>query len=379
MKEEDAELAGEMSGTSLPGRYLGFDDAIYAPLGCSRSSRRRAPVELPPVGPAPVVSTPRSASIAPTRSSSGWWKRWPGSSRRRRGGDRRRRDPCPLRRGGAGPGLEHQPVLVLRFEEDEAAVRRIRGVMEGAVERARAAAAGDPLRDLPQSIFLGLLQARPSSSREHSGTSSSPSASSGSTNPSWRSTCCSTSDAGRRPLLPALRDRLDRVVPFSPPGSVAAPSAWDAAISVCPRRLDPTASSGSPSTRPSRRAHVRRRRRALPRPDTLLLLANLRFRHKADPDRSNGGRRRRSASSRGWRSSRGCHVPVPRSSWPSCWGSPRAARRNSPSSSPFRQSLAGALHPDEGVSRLPGVAPSVAGFSSPSSSGTSRSCSSSAS
>jgi phosphomannomutase/phosphoglucomutase len=143
MKEEGAELAGEMSGhVFFRDRYLGFDDAIYASARLfeilAKESRPLSALlsDLPP-----VVSTPEIRVDCPDEIKF-------------RVVERVAEIVGPLSRGvigvdgiralfDGGWGLVRasntQPVLVLRFEgRDDAAVARIREVMEGAVAEARA-------------------------------------------------------------------------------------------------------------------------------------------------------------------------------------------------------------------------------------------------
>jgi phosphomannomutase/phosphoglucomutase len=143
MKEEGAELAGEMSGhVFFKDRYLGFDDAIYASARLfeilAKESRPLSALlsDLPP-----VVSTPEIRVDCPDEIKF-------------RVVERVAEIVGPLSRGvigvdgiralfDGGWGLVRasntQPVLVLRFEgRDDAAVARIREVMEGAVAEARA-------------------------------------------------------------------------------------------------------------------------------------------------------------------------------------------------------------------------------------------------
>ncbi len=145
MKEEGAELAGEMSGHVFFGdRYLGFDDAIYASARLFEiMAKEGRPLSALLADLPPVVSTPEiridcpdevkfrvvedvAAAVAPLA--------------------REVIDVDGIRAlfdGGWGlvRASNTQPVLVLRFEgRDGAAVSRIRAVMEGAVSRARAAA-----------------------------------------------------------------------------------------------------------------------------------------------------------------------------------------------------------------------------------------------
>ena len=76
MKEEHAELAGEMSGHMFFGdRYRGYDDALYSACRLSKSLRnpgvrsRRSWPGFPRWYP-----RPKFASIVPTKSSSNWWR-----------------------------------------------------------------------------------------------------------------------------------------------------------------------------------------------------------------------------------------------------------------------------------------------------------------
>ncbi len=142
MKEESAEVAGEMSGhIFFADRYLGFDDAIYASARLfeivARSDRPLSGMlsDLPP-----VMATPEIRIDCP-------------DERKFRIADRVAEIVRPKARdvievdgvralfdGGWGlvRASNTQPVLVLRFEgKDREAVERIRAVMEGAVETAR--------------------------------------------------------------------------------------------------------------------------------------------------------------------------------------------------------------------------------------------------
>lgn len=144
MKEEDAELAGEMSGhVFFRDRYLGFDDAIYASVRLfeilAKEGRPLSALlsDLPPVASTPEIRVDCADEL------------------KFRVVEEVARIVAPQARevidvdgiralfdGGWGlvRASNTQPVLVLRFEgRDEAAVRRIRGVVEGAVERARSA------------------------------------------------------------------------------------------------------------------------------------------------------------------------------------------------------------------------------------------------
>ncbi len=143
MKEESAEVAGEMSGhIFFADRYLGFDDAIYASARLfeilARSDRPLSEMlsDLPP-----VVATPEIRVDCP-------------DERKFHIAARVAEIVRPLARevidvdgvralfdGGWGlvRASNTQPVLVLRFEgKDRETVERIRGVMERAVENAKA-------------------------------------------------------------------------------------------------------------------------------------------------------------------------------------------------------------------------------------------------
>lgn len=145
MKEELAEVAGEMSGhIFFSDRYLGFDDAIYASLRLfeilAASDRPLSAMlsDLPP-----LVATPEIRVDCP-------------DDRKFRIVERVAEIVAPQARevidvdgvralfdGGWGlvRASNTQPVLVLRFEgKDEAAVARIRAVMEDAVKKAQAGA-----------------------------------------------------------------------------------------------------------------------------------------------------------------------------------------------------------------------------------------------
>ena len=143
MKEELAELAGEMSGhIFFSDRYLGFDDAIYASgrlfeiLAGSDRPLSAMLSDLPP-----VVATPEIRLDCP-------------DDRKFRVVERVAEIVRPQAKevidvdgvralfdGGWGlvRASNTQPVLVLRFEgTDEAAAGRIRAVMEDAVKKAQA-------------------------------------------------------------------------------------------------------------------------------------------------------------------------------------------------------------------------------------------------
>ena len=143
MKEESAEVAGEMSGhIFFADRYLGFDDAIYASARLfeilAHSDRPLSEMlsDLPP-----VVATPEIRVDCPDELKF-------------RIAERVAEIVRPLAQevievdgvralfdGGWGlvRASNTQPILVLRFEgKDRETVERIRGVMEGAVGTARA-------------------------------------------------------------------------------------------------------------------------------------------------------------------------------------------------------------------------------------------------
>ena len=145
MKEEDAELAGEMSGhVFFRDRYLGFDDAIYASARLFEilAKERRPLSELLSDLP-PVVSTPEIRVDCPDELK---FRVVEMVAEMVAPQAREVIDVDGIRAlfdGGWGlvRASNTQPVLVLRFEgRDEAAVARIRGLMEDAVARARSAA-----------------------------------------------------------------------------------------------------------------------------------------------------------------------------------------------------------------------------------------------
>ncbi len=142
MKEESAEAAGEMSGhIFFSDRYLGFDDAIYASLRLfeilAKSDRPLSAMlsDLPA-----VVATPEIRVDCPDDLKFRIVERVAAIVRPKA---REVIDVDGVRAlfdGGWGlvRASNTQPVLVLRFEgKDEASVRRIREVMEGAVAAAR--------------------------------------------------------------------------------------------------------------------------------------------------------------------------------------------------------------------------------------------------
>ena len=143
MKEEGAEVAGEMSGhIFFADRYLGFDDAIYASarlfeiLASSDLPLSRMLSDLPP-----VVATPEIRVDCPDEEKFAVARRVAEIVRPQAREVIEVDGVRALFEGGWGlvRASNTQPVLVLRFEGvDEEALRRIRSVMEGAVDRARA-------------------------------------------------------------------------------------------------------------------------------------------------------------------------------------------------------------------------------------------------
>lgn len=143
MKEEAAEVAGEMSGhIFFSDRYLGFDDAIYASARLfeilARSDRPLSAMlsDLPA-----VVATPEIRVECPDDRKFRVVERVAAIVRPQA---REVIDVDGVRAlfdGGWGlvRASNTQPVLVLRFEgKDEATVGRIRAIMEDAVKKAQA-------------------------------------------------------------------------------------------------------------------------------------------------------------------------------------------------------------------------------------------------
>ncbi|MBI5575071.1 MAG: phosphomannomutase/phosphoglucomutase [Deltaproteobacteria bacterium] len=142
MKEESAEVAGEMSGhIFFSDRYLGFDDAIYASARLfeilARSDR---PLSEMLSGLPPVVTTPEIRVDCPDERKFRVVERVAAIVRPKA---REVIDVDGVRaifEGGWGlvRASNTQPVLVLRFEgKDEATVAGIRALMEDAVREAR--------------------------------------------------------------------------------------------------------------------------------------------------------------------------------------------------------------------------------------------------
>jgi len=79
MKEEHAEMAGEMSGhLFFADRYRGYDDALYAACRLIEIVARSGQPLSAQLAVCPKwFQRPRFASIAPTRSSSIWSSAWP--------------------------------------------------------------------------------------------------------------------------------------------------------------------------------------------------------------------------------------------------------------------------------------------------------------
>ena len=145
MKQERAELAGEMSGhVFFQDRYLGFDDAIYASARLFEiMAKEDRPLSALLADLPPVVSTPEIRIDCPDevkfRVVAAVAKAVGPLAREVIDVDGIR----ALFDGGWGlvRASNTQPVLVLRFEgRDDETVERIRAVMEAAVARARSAA-----------------------------------------------------------------------------------------------------------------------------------------------------------------------------------------------------------------------------------------------
>jgi phosphomannomutase/phosphoglucomutase len=145
MKEELAEVAGEMSGhIFFSDRYLGFDDAIYASarlfeiLAGSDRPLSAMLSDLPP-----VVATPEIRVDCPDDRKFRIVERVAAIVRPQAREVIEVDGVRALFDGGWGlvRASNTQPVLVLRFEgKDQATVGRIRAVMEEAVKKAQAGA-----------------------------------------------------------------------------------------------------------------------------------------------------------------------------------------------------------------------------------------------
>ncbi len=144
MKQENAELAGEMSGhVFFRDRYLGFDDAIYASARLFEILARAAAPMSALLSDLPrAVSTPEIRVDCPDEAKFRVVKAVAEVVATQA---REVIDVDGIRAlfdGGWGlvRASNTQPVLVLRFEgKDEATVARIRALMEAAVCRARSA------------------------------------------------------------------------------------------------------------------------------------------------------------------------------------------------------------------------------------------------
>ncbi|MGE5248385.1 MAG: phosphomannomutase/phosphoglucomutase, partial [Verrucomicrobiota bacterium] len=144
MKQENAELAGEMSGhVFFRDRYLGFDDAIYASARLFEIlARAPAPMSALLSDLPRAVSTPEIRVDCPDEAKFQVVKAVAEVVAPQA---REVIDVDGIRAlfdGGWGlvRASNTQPVLVLRFEgRDEATVARIRALMEAAVFRARSA------------------------------------------------------------------------------------------------------------------------------------------------------------------------------------------------------------------------------------------------
>ncbi len=147
MKEEGAEVAGEMSGhIFFADRYLGFDDAIYAAarlfeiLASSDRPLSRMLSDLPP-----VAATPEIRVDCPDEEKFSVARRVAEIVRPQAREVIEMDGVRALFEGGWGlvRASNTQPILVLRFEgRDGETLERIRSVMEEAVRKARAETAG---------------------------------------------------------------------------------------------------------------------------------------------------------------------------------------------------------------------------------------------
>jgi phosphomannomutase/phosphoglucomutase len=148
MKDEKAEVAGEMSGhVFFSDRFLGFDDAIYASVRLFEIlAREGRPLSELLADLPPVVATPEIRIDCPDDRKFAVVERVAALVRPKADSVIDVDGVRALFDGGWGlvRASNTQPVLVLRFEgRDAAAVARIREVMEGAVREAEAALAGE--------------------------------------------------------------------------------------------------------------------------------------------------------------------------------------------------------------------------------------------
>lgn len=143
MKQEHAELAGEMSGHMFfADRYLGYDDALYAACRLIEIvAKSGKPLSAQFVGLPKLVSTPEIRVDCPDELKFQVVERVT---------ERLRKTHNVIDVDGVRVRFEHgwglvrasntQPVLVMRFEaETEDWLRKYRGEMEAALEEAKAA------------------------------------------------------------------------------------------------------------------------------------------------------------------------------------------------------------------------------------------------
>src|ERR1700674_2481297 len=145
MKQEHAELAGEMSGHMFfADRYFGYDDALYAACRLfeivSQSGR---PLSAQLAGLPKVVSTPEIRVDCPDETKFQVVERIAAHFRRTHNVIEIDGVRVLFDRGwGLVRASNTQPVLVLRFEaEDEGLLEKYRAEVEGILEEARRAAA----------------------------------------------------------------------------------------------------------------------------------------------------------------------------------------------------------------------------------------------
>ena len=143
MKEEHAQLAGEMSGhIFFKHRYFGFDDAHLlrrAPAGDPRRTRRGRSRELLADVPK-TFATPEIRVDTRRRRSSSSWSAPPSSLRK--SGHRPSTWTACASSSTDGWGLVRasntQPLLVLRFEaQHRGALQEIQQLIEGTVQQIR--------------------------------------------------------------------------------------------------------------------------------------------------------------------------------------------------------------------------------------------------